>query len=215
MPSWVWIAILLVGVAATIVGLLAGRHRDDAFADASAERDDGATEAPSLEADRPAPAPDAAVRRVSLEERFRTAAQRLAAPESEIATDGAVAVPVRAPETSLVVELRPLAPKTRAKHVQRWQALAANLGEPGGIVEADAFVRAVMTERGLPVDAPMDEMTEASIAYPDLMDPYRLASAIATEARDGRVTPQRLRQASVHYRDVAERLLAEDPVAVS
>jgi hypothetical protein len=134
-------------------------------------------------------------------------------PEAETAGPAPAATePIREPVTR-----RALAPEVREDFAQRWTPIRMRLlARPAAAVgDADAFVRDLLAARGLPNDPDDPAMAEASNAYPDVIDPFRLATAIARTAEDGTADPQQLRLATVHYRDAVERLLAGDDLPVA
>jgi len=133
-------------------------------------------------------------------------------PEAEAAPSGTATGPIREPVTR-----RALAPGVRDDFAQRWTPIRMRLlARPAAAVgDADAFVRNLLAARGLPNDPDDPAMSEASNAYPDVIDPFRLATAIARSAEDGTADPQQLRLATVHYRDAVERLLAGDDLPVA
>jgi hypothetical protein len=124
--------------------------------------------------------------------------------------------PARQPLVEPVAQ-RALAPEVREDFAQRWTPIRMRLlARPSAAVgDADAFVRELLEARGLPNDPDDPAMAEASNAYPDVIDPFRLATAIARSAEDGTADPQQVRLATVHYRDAVERLLAVDDLPVA
>ena len=113
------------------------------------------------------------------------------------------------------LDIRSLTPEERQSYAEAWErAQATFVDSPqAAIVEADALVRSVMQARGYPVAETEQRMADLSVDHPDVMDHFRLGTAIAGEARDGRATTERLRQAMIHFRSLFGRLLAEDDPA--
>jgi len=70
-----------------------------------------------------------------------------------------------------------------------------------------------MDERGYPVDGDDRRLADASLEHPDVMDHFRIATPIAADARADSASPDRLRQAMVHYRELFSRLLGVDAAA--
>jgi hypothetical protein len=113
------------------------------------------------------------------------------------------------------LEIRPLADAERRGYAERWQRTQATFGESPevSVAEADALVRAAMVDRGYPVTDDDRRLADLAVDHPDVIDRFRLATAIAVEAREERATPERLRQAMVHYRELVGALLGEDEAA--
>jgi hypothetical protein len=110
------------------------------------------------------------------------------------------------------LEIRPLGEDSRRDYAERWTRIQAMFVDAPqvAVAEADVLVRAVMLERGYPVDDDERRLADLSVDHPDVMDHFRIAMGIAAEAREDRATTERLRQAMVHYRELFTRLLADD-----
>jgi hypothetical protein len=95
--------------------------------------------------------------------------------------------------------LRPLDDPDRRDYAERWDRLQRSFDDSPdlAIAEADTLARSLLEERGYPVDGPDERLVDLSIDHPEI-DHYRLASAIAAEARRGDASAERLRQARVH-----------------
>ena len=212
---WVWIVFLILAVGVTVFAVrMSRRAREDPFGDVP--RDEGTTMLAPREGAAPVATPeDEPVRRTSLEERLRAAAARTARTTSseDAPSRPEPAEPPRVRRDAPGPDIVPLDPSRRSEHEQRWRQIAEAISRSpaSALAEADAFVREVMTERGFPVDAEDDSITEAAVAHPDVMDPYRLATAIAAKATAGRASEEELRRAGVHVRDVVRQLFADDP----
>ena len=108
--------------------------------------------------------------------------------------------------------LRELTPAHREAHATRWNRIqAAFVDEPARAAqEAHALLTDVMRDRGYP-DADLDQrQRDLSVSYPDLIEPYREACAIA--ARRGgaaAATTEDLRRATIVYRSLIDALLAD------
>lgn len=213
---WVWIVFLILAVGVTVFAVrMSRRAREDPFGDVP--RDEGTTMLAPREGAAPVATPeDEPVRRTSLEERLRAAAAARTArttSSEDAPSRPEPAEPPRVRRDAPGPDIVPLDPSRRSEHEQRWRQIseAISRSPASALAEADAFVREVMTERGFPVDAEDDSITEAAVAHPDVMDPYRLATAIAAKATAGRASEEELRRAGVHVRDVVRQLFADDP----
>jgi hypothetical protein len=180
----------------------------------AAEGGEDATAALTVETqaatERPAPPATPAAGSADADAIRRTASTVEADAVDEPATEPAPPAP--APTKERVVEAvtqRALAPEVRDDFAQRWTPIRMRLvtRPSAAVADADAFVRELLEARGLPNDPDDPAMAEASNAYPDVVDPFRLATAIARRAEEGTADAEQLRLATVHYRDAVERLL--------
>jgi hypothetical protein len=140
----------------------------------------------------------------------RSGADRVAGldPRADGADDRELATRIERP----AVEIRPLGDAVRESYSERWAHVQAAFAERPqvAVTEADELAREVMLERGYPVHDDARRLADVSVDHPDVMDHFRIAMALAAEAREDRATPERLRQAMVHYRALFGRLLAAD-----
>lgn len=115
-------------------------------------------------------------------------------------------------ERRSTLDIRPLSDRSRREYGERWARTQAMFVDSPQLAtaEADMLVQSVMRDRGYPVTDEEERLADVSVDHPDVMDRYRLATAIAVEAREDRATTERLRQALVHYRELFDRLLADE-----
>ncbi|HEY7259455.1 MAG TPA: hypothetical protein VH459_10310 [Gaiellales bacterium] len=109
-------------------------------------------------------------------------------------------------------DIRPLAPESRARYLERWKDVQARfVDEPApAVADADRLIGEAMRERGYPVDDFDQRAADLSVDYPDVVENYRAGHAVATG--DGTETED-LRQAMVHYRSLFDRLVEREHVA--
>jgi hypothetical protein len=233
---WAWVLFLVVTATVAVLVIRWSRDaREDPFADVpradgTAPPPDGGPTATTEPAATASPEPTiGAARRSSLEERLRAAraahprpVERGSTPVPVRAATGTTATSTeRAPSRTrpastappaATFEILPLDPASRSRYRERWDEISARArtDASGAIVEADALARSVLVERGFPTDIDDPSITEASIAYPDVIDPYRLARSVATDVELGRATPDAVRRALVHAGDVIDRLVLDD-----
>jgi hypothetical protein len=110
-------------------------------------------------------------------------------------------------------DIRPLAPESRARYLERWKDVQARfVDEPApAVAEADALIGEAMGERGYPVDDFDQRAADLSVNYPDVVQDYRAGHAVAAGNDDAGT--EDLRQAMVHYRSLFERLVEREDVA--
>ncbi|HET9315636.1 MAG TPA: hypothetical protein VFQ51_08600 [Vicinamibacteria bacterium] len=109
-------------------------------------------------------------------------------------------------------QLRELTPAQRDGHVSRWNGIqAAFVDEPARAAqEAHLLLADVMRDRGYPDTDLAQRQRDLSVNYPDLIEPYREACAIA--ARRGgaaAATTEDLRRATIVYRSLIDALLGD------
>jgi hypothetical protein len=110
------------------------------------------------------------------------------------------------------LEIRPLAPETRARYAEQWKDVQTRfVDDPSKAVgEADELVIAVMSHRGYPMDDFDQRAADVSVDHPRVVESYRAAHTISIANANGRAGTEDLRQALVHYRALFQELLGED-----
>ena len=107
------------------------------------------------------------------------------------------------------LELRPLDQRKADRYRSRWQNLQASfVDDPAGsVVEADALIRSVMTDRGYPVEDFETRAADLSVDHPDVVQNYRTAHGIALAHERGDADTETLRTALRHYRALFDELV--------
>ncbi|HVX31208.1 MAG TPA: hypothetical protein VHA53_12075 [Nitrolancea sp.] len=77
------------------------------------------------------------------------------------------------------------------------------------VKEADRLVSDVMQRRGYPVEELANQASDISAEYPDIVNHYREAHAVAQRAADGQATADEERHALAEYRELFNELLGE------
>jgi hypothetical protein len=109
-------------------------------------------------------------------------------------------------------EIRELDPASRERYGERWRHAQAHfVDQPAAaIAEADALVIEVMRERGYPVAGEFEQRAaDVSVDHPAVVEHYRAAHRISSDATDGRASTEDLRQAMVHFRALFDELLGK------
>jgi hypothetical protein len=111
-------------------------------------------------------------------------------------------------------DIRPLAPESRARYLERWKDVQAQfVDDPAPAVsDADRLIGEAMRERGYPVDDFDQRAADLSVDYPDVVENYRAGHSVAA-AGDSPTDTEDLRQAMVHYRSLFDRLVEREDVA--
>jgi hypothetical protein len=107
-------------------------------------------------------------------------------------------------------ELRLLAPSQRARYVDGWRSVEATFaGDPeAGVALADHTTRALAVELGYPVASFHDMAAELALDFPDEIDDFCLAHAIAVANEQRPVAHRQLKRAFKAYRALFSRLVA-------
>lgn len=105
-------------------------------------------------------------------------------------------------------DIRPLLPYARDGYLEMWAtAQSTFVDDPeGALLEAERLVRAVMRERGYPIDSFDQRAADLSVDYPELVSRYREARDIAR----GPSSTEDLRKAMQDYRTMFRELVAAE-----
>jgi hypothetical protein len=111
-------------------------------------------------------------------------------------------------------DIRPLAPESRARYIERWKDVQAQfVDEPApAVADADRLIGEAMRERGYPVDDFDQRAADLSVDYPDVVENYRAGHAVAS-GNGAESETENLRQARVHDRSLFDRLVEREQVA--
>lgn len=84
------------------------------------------------------------------------------------------------------------------------------------VASGHSLVRAVMGERGYPLEDFEQRVADLSVDHPVVVEHYRAANTIAERSARGKATTEELRQALQHYRALFDDLLeapADEPLS--
>lgn len=103
----------------------------------------------------------------------------------------------------------PLSSQDRAHYRETWAAVQNRfVDDPQAAVkEGHGQIFEVMEKRGYPVTNFEQAAADLSVDYPEVVENYRKASAIAAKNREGKAGTEELRQALVHLRALFNELL--------
>jgi len=107
------------------------------------------------------------------------------------------------------IEVRPLTPEAREMYVDAWQAVQARfVDDPdGAVTSADGLIRAVMHDRGYPVEEFDQRAADISVDHSEVVENYREGHRLATAPRNGDDATEDRRLAMRHYRALFEELV--------
>lgn len=111
-------------------------------------------------------------------------------------------------------DIRPLSDASRTRYREQWRDVQAQfVDSPTAAVSAgDALIKAVMLERGYPVDDFDQRAADLSVDHPQVVEHYREGHRLA-QLGDSASTED-MRQAMRHYRSLFDELVeAPEPVA--
>jgi FtsZ-interacting cell division protein ZipA len=106
--------------------------------------------------------------------------------------------------------IHPLTPDQQQSFGDRWRDVQAEfVDDPSAAIgDADSLVQEVMQARGYPTGNMFEQNADTiSVDYPDVVDNYRKAHAIAQRNEDGNASTEDLRQALIYYRSLFDELL--------
>jgi hypothetical protein len=112
-------------------------------------------------------------------------------------------------ERVAALHIHPLTADQSTQYADQWRQVQARfVDDPeGAIGEADRLCGEVMQARGYPMGDFEQRAADVSVDHPQVVEHYRAAHAIATEAERGNAGTEELRQAMVHYRTLFEDLI--------
>jgi hypothetical protein len=107
------------------------------------------------------------------------------------------------------LDIRELSPEQRSRYARDWQQIQADFVDQPyeSVAQADRLVTRVMQDRGYPMENFDQHANDLSVDYPQLVDNYRGAHAIATRQKSANT--EELRKAMLHYRNLFQELLGE------
>ena len=112
------------------------------------------------------------------------------------------------------LSIRPLSPEERDRFSALWRRVQADfVDDPSGAIgHADGLLGDVMSARGYPV-TDFDRVSEdLSVDHPVVIQHYRAAHDIAVRHERGEADTEALRKAMIHYRELFDELVSEEPV---
>jgi hypothetical protein len=115
-------------------------------------------------------------------------------------------------------DIRPLPTDASERYVEQWRSVQAEfVDEPAAAVKrADGLIKAVMAERGYPVEDFDQRAADLSVDHPRVVDNYREGRRLAQTNGDGASSTEDLRQAMRHYRALFSDLVEsgeDEPIA--
>ena len=111
------------------------------------------------------------------------------------------------------LSIRPLEAKERDRYNSLWRKVQADfVDDPSGAIsQADGLLGEVMTARGYPV-RDFDQVAEdLSVDHSLVVQHYRAGHEVAVQHEQGKADTEALRRAMIHYRELFEELVQDEP----
>jgi hypothetical protein len=111
------------------------------------------------------------------------------------------------------LQIQPLSDVARNQYQAEWIAIQEQFVDSpqAAVAHGYSLVRAVMKERGYPVDDHDQAMADLSVDHAQTIQPFRAAQEISQNAAAGHVATEDLRRALLHYRELFSDLLGDQP----
>jgi hypothetical protein len=111
------------------------------------------------------------------------------------------------------LSIRPLEHKERERYAALWRRVQAEfVDDPSGAIgHADALLGEVMAARGYPVRDFEQAAGDLSVDHPLVVQHYRAGHEITLRHERGEADTEALRQAMIHYRELFDELVNEEP----
>ena len=115
------------------------------------------------------------------------------------------------------LSIRPLEAKERDRYNSLWRKVQADfVDDPSAAIsQADVLLGEVMTARGYPV-GDFDQVAEdLSVDHSLVVQHYRAGHEVAVQHEQGKADTEALRRAMIHYRELFEELVQDEPAEES
>jgi hypothetical protein len=109
------------------------------------------------------------------------------------------------------LDIRTLDAAALDRYIRQWNGIQEQFVDAPGksVVNAQALISTVMTDRGYPTEDASQIMADLSVDHAGTLEEFRKAQELSGRAADGSATTEDLRQAMVHYRSLFRDLLDE------
>lgn len=107
------------------------------------------------------------------------------------------------------LEIQPLSEEQKEHFANQWQSTQAKFVDQPLVAtrEADQLIKAIMYEKGYPVEDFERRAADISVDYPELVENYRNLRDIVDKSDHEEISTEELRQAMIHSRSLFEELL--------
>ncbi|MGA8014450.1 MAG: hypothetical protein WCB85_00840 [Candidatus Dormiibacterota bacterium] len=106
----------------------------------------------------------------------------------------------------------PLTREAQLRYAAEWRQVQQDFVDSPrqAVVQADALVIRLMTDRGYPMNEFEQRAADVSVDHPQVVENYRSAHAISTASDPSTADTEQLRQAMTYYRALFQELLVVD-----
>ena len=115
------------------------------------------------------------------------------------------------------LSIRPLEADERNRFNALWRKVQADfVDDPSAAIShADGLLGDVMSARGYPVRDFDQAAEDLSVDHPLVVQHYRAAHEVALQHEQGKADTEALRRAMIHYRELFEELVEDEPAEES
>jgi hypothetical protein len=113
------------------------------------------------------------------------------------------------------LDIRPLTPAARTEYIAQWTSIQERfVDQPvSAVSHAQQLVTAVLQDRGYPTEGYEQILADLSVEHARTLEHYRAAHALSESSANGSASTEDLRQAMIHYREMFDDLLGDEPTA--
>jgi FtsZ-interacting cell division protein ZipA len=113
------------------------------------------------------------------------------------------------------LDIRPLTAAARTEYIAQWTSIQERfVDQPAAAVShAQQLVTAVLQDRGYPTEGYDQILADLSVEHARTLEHYRAAHALSESSASGSASTEDLRQAMIHYREMFDDLLGDEPAA--
>jgi len=111
------------------------------------------------------------------------------------------------------LDIRPLTSPARTEYVAQWATIQERfVDQPTSAVsQAQQLVTAVLQDRGYPTEGYEQVLADLSVEHARNLEHYRAAHALSVSSANGSASTEDMRQAMIHYREMFDDLLGNQP----
>ena len=109
------------------------------------------------------------------------------------------------------LDIRDLSATERDRFLSEWQTVQSRFVDhpKAAVTEADDMINALLEARGYTGSGFEQRADDLSVAYPHVVENYRLAHAVAVRLADNEASTEELRTTMIQYRAIFDELLQE------
>jgi hypothetical protein len=111
----------------------------------------------------------------------------------------------------VALKIRNFGPPEHDRFASEWNTVQSRFVDhpKAAVTEADDLINALLEARGYPGSGFEQRADDLSVAYPRIVDNYRLAHVVAVRLADNEASTEELRITMIQYRAIFDELLQE------